>query len=52
MFIQRHVGNRQFDRRDGSGAVWLTRQAVQAGDPFDLAQARLFAPLEKWLRSG
>jgi len=30
-----------------SGAVWRTRRAGQAGDPFDFAQGWLFAPPEK-----
>ena len=36
----------------GSGAIGLTRRAGQAGDPFDFAQGRLFAPPEERLRSG
>jgi len=34
------------------GVVWPTLQAGQAGDAFDFAQGRFFAPPEKRLRSG
>src|SRR5208283_2041619 len=46
------LATRPFLQISSTGTVCLALGAGSAGDPFDYAQGRLFAPPGKWLRSG